>query len=315
LKPNSVSVSPGPRPGRSEPAAPPPRLGQVPPVEPPAPRPEARQTPPPLRPVPAPRPMTTPEPPRMPAARPGPSTVGPSTVGPSSLGPSSLGPATRGPSTPAPGPAPSSRQAPAADAPPAEGRAPDAAILSDMAKQLEQALKRSPGAGEPPHHPAAARSPTDEPRAQAGRDDRYQDERASRPAPPPPARGATIHDAPPSVAPMGQGARPPLEPVRPEPARFGAVRPEPQRADPPRAPEPMRSESARPAPPPEAPRTEPPRPAPPQPAPPAAPPQPAPPAAAPAPQKRTVDDPFSVEEIEAEFARLLGRPVDKTDNS
>jgi flagellar protein FliO/FliZ len=31
LKPNSVSVSPGPRPGRSEPAAPPPRLGQVPP--------------------------------------------------------------------------------------------------------------------------------------------------------------------------------------------------------------------------------------------------------------------------------------------
>jgi hypothetical protein len=44
-------------------------------------------------------------------------------------------------------------------------------------------------------------------------------------------------------------------------------------------------------------------------APPQAPPQP--PAPSPEPPKRVVDDPFSVEEIEAEFARLLGRPADK----
>jgi hypothetical protein len=33
-----------------------------------------------------------------------------------------------------------------------------------------------------------------------------------------------------------------------------------------------------------------------------------------APARAGPSDPFSVEEIEAEFARLLGRPLDKTDN-
>jgi flagellar protein FliO/FliZ len=53
----------------------------------------------------------------------------------------------------------------------------------------------------------------------------------------------------------------------------------------------------------------------------AAPPKPTPrpepaPAAKPAPEPETpsrVSDPFSVEEIEAEFARLLGRPVEKNE--
>ncbi|MCJ2134832.1 hypothetical protein MKK69_12305 [Methylobacterium sp. J-026] len=38
-------------------------------------------------------------------------------------------------------------------------------------------------------------------------------------------------------------------------------------------------------------------------------PQPAP--SAPKPDAKTSGNPFSVEEIEAEFARLLGRPLDK----
>jgi len=45
----------------------------------------------------------------------------------------------------------------------------------------------------------------------------------------------------------------------------------------------------------------------------ATPPQPPAPAPAAEPPKRVVDDPFSVEEIEAEFARLLGRPFDQND--
>jgi flagellar protein FliO/FliZ len=43
-------------------------------------------------------------------------------------------------------------------------------------------------------------------------------------------------------------------------------------------------------------------------APPAPPPEPPPP-----PAKEQQSDPFSVEEIEAEFARLLGRPLDRGD--
>lgn len=49
-----------------------------------------------------------------------------------------------------------------------------------------------------------------------------------------------------------------------------------------------------------------------QPVPPPPPPSPAPQAA---PQPRKVDDPFSVEEIEAEFARLLGRPINPKDGA
>jgi hypothetical protein len=45
---------------------------------------------------------------------------------------------------------------------------------------------------------------------------------------------------------------------------------------------------------------------------PSAPPAPGPPPQASAPPASRID-PFSVEEIEAEFARLLGRPLDKGD--
>jgi hypothetical protein len=48
---------------------------------------------------------------------------------------------------------------------------------------------------------------------------------------------------------------------------------------------------------------------PPAPPPPAEP--PAEPAPAPRPEPKAAGNPFSVEEIEAEFARLLGRPLDK----
>ncbi|WP_331298879.1 hypothetical protein [Methylobacterium oryzae] len=41
------------------------------------------------------------------------------------------------------------------------------------------------------------------------------------------------------------------------------------------------------------------------------PPVPAPPPSAPTPDAKGSGNPFSVEEIEAEFARLLGRPLDK----
>jgi hypothetical protein len=52
----------------------------------------------------------------------------------------------------------------------------------------------------------------------------------------------------------------------------------------------------------------PPPPAPVPPPPPAAPPPPPPPESRPDPAGR---DPFSIEDIEAEFARLLGRPLDR----
>ncbi|WP_245444162.1 flagellar biosynthetic protein FliO [Microvirga sp. KLBC 81] len=135
---------------------------------------------------------------------------------------------------------------------PAVKAVPDAAVLSNMAKQLEEALKR-PAASVTPA-PAPAHEPLEEDVADA--DDLLE-------------TGYT-EEAP--VADRDEDDKDLVE----EPA------PAPQ-------PEPLR------------PTAEPPRPAP-------SPLPPQQPESAPAPQKAS--DPFSVEDIEAEFARLLGRPLD-----
>jgi flagellar protein FliO/FliZ len=150
----------------------------------------------------------------------------------------------------------------------AEPSAGDAAVLSDMAKQLEDALKRPLSA---PANVNAARPsngpmpPPEEP---------YQRTR-SQPAPPKtPPPTAT----PPVAAPVS-ASRPsdPFETsARPRPTSVTRIRP---------------GTEAEPA-------------------------KPAPPAESPAPSRSAAVppdqvDPFSVEEIEAEFARLLGRPLDR----
>lgn len=204
-------------------------------VEPPSLRP--RQTPPPLErpvfeapPAEAP-PFIAPVPPVVPAAPPMPQPVLP----------------------PEPAPAPAGTRS-------GEPRTVDAAILNDMARQLEEALRR-PSSAVAPARPATAVMPSPPPAAPI------------EPAPPPP--------------------RPP-RPPRPEPE------PEPT---PPPPPEP-------PPPPPPPPEPEP-EPAPPPPPEPEPVPEPPPPPEPPAPKQASVQNPFSVEEIEAEFARLLGRPLDK----
>jgi hypothetical protein len=154
---------------------------------------------------------------------------------------------------------------------PAEKQGPDAAILSDMAKQLEAALKR-PAIPVPP--PPMAPPP--------------------RPAPDPvddegdlPELGP-VHETP--VAPREEALEEDDHGETPAPAHPAPA--EPVRADEPPRPS---SEPFLPAPSPE----------PAQPVPPS----PARAAEAPGPSSKA-PDPFSVEDIEAEFARLLGRPLD-----
>jgi flagellar protein FliO/FliZ len=146
---------------------------------------------------------------------------------------------------------------------PTERSAPDAALLSDMAKQLEQALKRPASPVPPPAIPTPIASPV-------VHEDTADEEDLLEPAPAAdepadgydgPSDGEDLVDEP--------VAKAPTEPPRPEPARTA----------PPSSPAPA--------------------PLPPQ--------AKEPPAAAP-----KEADPFSVEDIEAEFARLLGRPLDPT---
>lgn len=197
------------------------------------------------------------------------------------------------PETPAPSPAiPGGAMPPM---PPSERRAVDPAILSDMARQLEAALARPASAVTPP--PAA------------------------RPAPPKPERTAIATDpmaaamaATPAAAPA-----PPLRDEKPDDALFEkppAAPPTPA----PFLPAPPRSrpvEAQLPAPPPEAAASAPVEASEPSPRPTAeqARTQPPPPVEAPRdpppPGPKPAANPFSVEEIEAEFARLLGRPLDK----
>jgi flagellar protein FliO/FliZ len=170
--------------------------------------------------------------------------------------------------------------------PPAPERSADAAVLSDMARQLEEALKRPPASATTT--PNRVLPVLDDPRREE------DDLLVPPPRPAPPPRTGSVRP---------ESTRP--EPVRPESARPEPAKAEPSRPEPPRPdqarPEPQRSEQARP---------EPPRPAPPPPPAPQRAAPPPPPGAPPHSQQaaRQVDDPFSVEEIEAEFARLLGRP-------
>lgn len=150
-----------------------------------------------------------------------------------------------------PQPAPEVRPAPS------ERTAPDAGLLSDMAKQLEEALKRPSIPVPPPVPPTPVVAPV------VGHEEIKEEE---------------ILESTPADA----------EPVTEEEETFEEERAEEKVAEPIPAPEPIRPVPT------------------PQPA--AA---PLPPQAKEAPsaqQKPT--DPFSVEDIEAEFARLLGRPLD-----
>jgi flagellar protein FliO/FliZ len=138
--------------------------------------------------------------------------------------------------------------------PPARGDATgaDAAVLSNMAKQLEEALKRPLSTGKP--MPAASH-----PNGPAQPDDR-----APRGLPPPSGRPPQPSPPPPSPAPAPKAPEAAEAAARSRPAPVTRMRPEPE----------------------------------------------APPAPQQAPAEQQ-SDPFSVEEIEAEFARLLGRPIDR----
>ena len=151
-----------------------------------------------------------------------------------------------------------------------ERAAPDASLLSDMAKQLEEALKR----------PANPVSP-----------------------PPVVAPSAPVSVASPAVyEDISDEEDTPLEPATADEEETVTSYDEPAEEED-RVDEPEAPAQAQPAPPVEPVQTTPP--APPMPAPAPLPPQAKEPASA---QKAA--DPFSVEDIEAEFARLLGRPLD-----
>jgi flagellar protein FliO/FliZ len=148
-----------------------------------------------------------------------------------------------------------------------ERPAPDAALLSDMAKQLEEALKR----------PAS-------------------------PVPPPPVG----HPAPAAIAPaVAHGditdEEDVIDPPRIEEEHVSRHEEDEQAEEEDPAPQPEAAALVQPAP-----LVEPARPAPPPPVSAPLPPQ----AREPAPASQKPADPFSVEDIEAEFARLLGRPLD-----
>ena len=160
---------------------------------------------------------------------------------------------------------------------PSTSRAPgqtvaDAAVLSNMAKQLEEALKR-------PLSPANAASnspPAPNGPVQHGEDRPPRSIPSRGPQPVPPSASAPIPMTP---APSSRHSEAQEQP-RPRPAAtpVSRMRPTPE-------PEPANARSPPPPPPPQ-----------------------------PAPSGRgETSDPFSVEEIEAEFARLLGRPLDPSD--
>ncbi|KAB1076189.1 hypothetical protein [Methylobacterium planeticum] len=201
---------------------------------------------------------------------------------------------------------------------PAEPRAVDAGILSDMARQLEIALARPasavtppPGAtqaarpvpGPTPPTPPAASAPPTPPRPAPSFEPPRPAARTS-PAPAEPATdpmAAAMAASQTSVPAAGQAeaaaVAPPVITPAPEPKPVVTAPPKPFLPQPPAAPAP-------------GPQAQTPAPAPPVGASPA---QAAPPAPAQAPSSSTkpAPNPFSVEEIEAEFARLLGRPLDK----
>ena len=192
--------------------------------------------------------------------------------------------------------------------------APDPSLLSDMAKQLEQALRR-PAAPAQPRPAAAPGVPQADPAP-------------AQPAPVPPRRPDAVRPVAPtrpvttptlSEAPAQPEDGPPSGPSAEIPARqppsapvAAPTAPVVAAAVPPTSPQPgpatpVLQANAAPSPAPAPPPATPPAAAPPPPASP-------PPTTPVAPARAGPSDPFSVEEIEAEFARLLGRPLDKTDN-
>jgi len=243
LKPDQVTVTASAAVEPLRPQTPPPASFLRAPATPEPPAPPVRSEPPLVRPEP--RPVTPP-----------PFQSRPTPVPP--------------PVTPAPVPAPEVVLPP--QAVPVEAKTPDAAILSDMAKQLEEALKR-PAQPVAPPQPVLVEEPIGGPMDEVSEtgDELDEDE---------------------LLVPAARDER--QEPPAPEPEHREPPRP---------APEPQRPAAAQPQPP--AP------PASPVPAPTASPASAAPaqPQSAPASAPK-VTDPFSVEEIEAEFARLLGRSRD-----
>jgi flagellar protein FliO/FliZ len=190
---------------------------------------------------------------------------------------------------------PSPRPAPPAPENAPEPRGADAAVLSSMARQLEEALRRPTI----PPPPASAPAPTP---GEGNRGDRVPP--PAQPASPPPRAASPVPSPPPRATVTASLAAPwpGTEPARraAPPSQGGleaaAVDAEPVREAPAKG-EPQAGAGQPPAP--ERTAASPP----PSPAPGA----PAAPAEA-ANRSRPLDDPFSVEEIEAEFARLLGRP-------
>ena len=220
---------------------------------------------------------------------------------------------------------------PVPEAPPViAGRGPrpvDPSVLSDMARQLQVALKRPssavtppptlPAAAEPPV-PAPARPPEPAPKPldplAAAMAAAHADPLEAPPAaPPPPQSPPTFVPAPPAPAP--KPAPDPAEAksveaksvdAKPVEAKPADIAPAEARAPEPKTPEPVSAEPPLPEPRPEPARREAPPPEPPKPD--LAKPEPSKPE--PAPAETGAQNPFSVEEIEAEFARLLGRPLD-----
>jgi hypothetical protein len=181
---------------------------------------------------------------------------------------------------------------------PAEPRAVDPKVLSDMARQLQAAIARPSSAVTPPPEPA-------EPKRESLAAMMAAFERRSDSAAPAPRMSqAAIQPELPAPPPTPMPAPPPIVPAAPLPAAplpaapsAAAPLPVPPKPLVPPAPAPVVPPLPRT--PPAVERTVPP-PVPPRP-------DPAPPQT----DSKTLANPFSVEEIEAEFARLLGRPLDK----
>jgi hypothetical protein len=162
----------------------------------------------------------------------------------------------------------------AAHARPVEPAGGDAAVMSDMARQLEDALKRPLA---PTKGTAVAARPPNGPPPQV-EEPVYQ--RRPQPAPKvaaPVAAPAPVAAAP---APAPRQAEPYEAQARARPTTVTRIRAAAEPETPKPAPQPEPTAPVR---------------------------------GAPAPQEQV--DPFSVEEIEAEFARLLGRPLDRNDRA
>ncbi|MGU3667745.1 hypothetical protein ACLBX9_26460 [Methylobacterium sp. A49B] len=187
---------------------------------------------------------------------------------------------------------------------PSDRRTVDPAVLSDMARQLQAALSR----------PSSAVTPAPAPAASAPATEGVDPVAAAMASAPPAPEAPPAQPRPPAVSPpVEKAAGQPAPPAAPSASPPVPVPPVPV---PPVPAPPVPAPVSRPVPPP----PPPPQPAMPKAAPafpdappqkPAAPAAPPPPAPTERPDQKSAGNPFSVEEIEAEFARLLGRPLDK----